>query len=377
VNLSGVDAAGAMASHAGNVAVAGVERGPEGSPAKRQCSAGQLMQPPPEPQADSASILSLLREMRHENNVRSDRIEQRLDAQSKRSVEFEAHMKQQHQALCEEVAGRLEEVSAAQRSEQAESERRYAEVIARIEALERKKQVPPVPVWPDAWQPAGGHDPSTRAGSVASSSRAASTAQHFSLDRDDKFVPQVGWLRGWSPYAKKFSERTGGLTKTDADLLLARVKTVCKDCEWDIICRTSAPNFRNYQISLHIREGVSESRIYDFAKRINELLKSNQVTMNTHNVYFTLEQPVWKRLRNTKLRHIRELLTASLPSGKFEIDWSLGSVWAEREGRDPVHVYASEKKSPVGKFLAGALQGLGIVEADFLTALAGREADDS
>jgi hypothetical protein len=366
-----------MAFHAGNLAVVGVERGPEGSPAKRQCSAGQPMQPPPEPQADSASILSLLREMRHENNVRSDRIEQRLEAQSKRSVEFEAHMKQQHQDLCEEVAGRLDEVRAAQRAEQAESEKRYAEVVARIEALERKKQVPPVPVWPNAWQPAGGHDVSTGAGSAASSSRAASTAQHFSLDRDDKFVPQVGWLRGWSPYAKKFSERTGGLTKSDADLLLARVKTVCKECDWDIICRTSAPNFRNYQISLHIREGVSESRIYDFAKRINELLKSNQVTMNTHNVYFTLEQPVWKRLRNTKLRHIRELLMASLPSGKFEIDWSLGSVWAEREGRDPVHVYASEKKSPVGKFLAGALQGLGIVEADFLTALASREADDS
>jgi hypothetical protein len=321
--------------------------------------------------------MSLLREMRHENSVRSDRIEHRLDAQSKRSVEFEAHMRQQHQDLCEEVAGRLDEVRAAQRAEQAESEKRYAEVVARIEALERKKQVPPVPVWPDAWQPAGGHDVSTGAGSAASSSRAASTAQHFSLDRDDRFIPQVGWLRGWSPYAKKFSERTGGLTKSDADLLVARVKTVCKECEWDIICRTSAPNFRNYQISLHIREGVSESRIYDFAKRINELLKLNQVTMNTRNVYFTLEQPVWKRLRNTKLRHIRELLMASLPNGKFEIDWSLGSIWAEREGRDALHIYASEKKSPVGKFLAGALQGLGIVEADLLTALAAREADDS
>jgi hypothetical protein len=167
------------------------------------------------------------------------------------------------------------------------------------------------------------------------------------------------------------------LTKADADLLLTRVKTACKECDWDIICRTSAPNFRNYQISLHIREGVSESRIYDFAKRINEQLKSSQVTMNTHAVYFTLEQPVWKRLRNTKLRLIRELLLTSLPGGKFEIDWSLGSVWAEREGRDPVHLYASEKKSPVGKFLAGALQGLGIVEADFLTALASREADVS
>jgi hypothetical protein len=337
-----------------------------------------MQQPPPEPQSDSASILSLLKEMRQENSIRADRLESRLDAQSKRSVEFEAHMKQQHQELCDEVAGKFEEVRAAQRAEQTESERRYAEVVARIEALERKKQVPPVPVWPNAWQPAGGHDASTVLGSAASSSRAASTAQFAPLDRDrdDKFVPQVGFLRGWSPYAKKFSERTGGLTKSEADSLLVRVQTVCKDCGWDIICRTSASNFRNYQISLFIREGASEARIYDFAKNINELLKTNQVTMNTRAVYFTLEQPLWKRLRNTKIRHVRDLLASTLPSGKFEIDWSVGSVWAEREGRDALLVYASEKKSPVGKFLAGALQSLGVVEADLLTALASREADD-
>jgi hypothetical protein len=37
---------------------------------------------------------------------------------------------------------------------------------------------------------------------------------------------------------------------------------------------------------------------------------------------------------------------------------------------------ASEKKSPVGKFVVGALQSMGIVEADFLTALAAAEAAD-
>jgi hypothetical protein len=142
------------------------------------------------------------------------------------------------------------------------------------------------------------------------------------------------------------------------------------------VCRSSASSFRTFQITCYIREGTSEARIYGFAKDINVALKANQVTMNTRPVYFSLEQPLWKNQRNIKLRHIRDLLATTMPNGKFETDWSVGSIWMERERHDPLLLYTSEKKSPVGKFVVGVLDRIGIIEAEFLTALAASEAED-
>ena len=62
------------------------------------------------------------------------------------------------------------------------------------------------------------------------------------------FVPQVAYLRGWSPFAKDFSKRVDGTDSDEADSAVAAILQHLPHAVAAMLARHLASSFRNYQI---------------------------------------------------------------------------------------------------------------------------------
>jgi hypothetical protein len=284
---------------------------------------------------------------RREQQESAQRLEHRLQEQNAATATLERTLQAQHQQLQQQqVADRAEAMS------------RFEALEGRIAKLE-KPPVPPVPVFPPAWQPAGGSSTAATSEqhSRASSARPATRAS----DLDDRFIPDVGFLRGWSAFTKNFNDRKDGISREVARDLVERIRTSTRDSvDWSLVCRVSHGSFRNFQVSLFFKDACSENAIYGFARDLNAALKSKGITQNSKAVYFALDQPLWKKLRNAKLRKYKDIFDSIAPGLNIEIDWSAGRLWQEREGSDALLVYSSEKRSEEGRFAEGIFERLHI-----------------
>jgi hypothetical protein len=104
---------------------------------------------------------------------------------------------------------------------------------------------------------------------------------------------------------------------------------------------------------MYFAEGASEHDIYTFTSELNKALKEKRVCENSLQIYFALDQPLWKKQRDLRVRCTREVLADVIPGDTFTIDWATGAVWRERADAEPMLVYMSFKQSSNGAFRDG------------------------
>jgi hypothetical protein len=103
----------------------------------------------------------------------------------------------------------------------------------------------------------------------------------------------------------------------------------------DGIEKWTAGNFRNYQITLRLRDFSCVSDCYDWSKNINDWCKNEGFTIQSKNIYVSLELPAWKRERNRHLRAAEAAVRLHLHGGEaLKIDYSNGTLWLAEGATD-------------------------------------------
>jgi hypothetical protein len=172
---------------------------------------------------------------------------------------------------------------------------------------------------------------------------------------NERWIPTCGFLRGWSPYAANFQDRKGGITKQQAEDLMTKIRACSRGSLWNVVLRHTANSLRNYQIVLHLHPDAHESDIYEFARTLNLSLKTEPIKLNDLQVYFSLDQPLWRKQRNQRLRLLVEVLKHKDPSLDVHIEWGPGFLWHKSEGHEPTLLYTSPKNEIEGSFIDSAL----------------------
>jgi hypothetical protein len=286
--------------------------------------------------------MQFLQDMRREQNERADRLEREVKQQHEFYRQLEATMTRRHDDLEKTLQERHNALEQRLANDREAAEARDAEFEKRLQALEAKRPQAPPLQFPPAWQPDG----STAAGSGRTSAR---SGMH------ERWVPTCGFLRGWSPYSPNFHERKGGITKQQAEELMTKIRACSRGSLWNVVSRHTASSLRNYQIVLHLHPDAHESDIYEFARTLNLSLKTEPIKLNDLQVYFSLDQPLWRKQRNQRLRVLVEVLKRKEPSLEVHIEWGPGFLWHKSEGREPSLLYTSVKNEIEGSFVASAL----------------------
>jgi hypothetical protein len=289
--------------------------------------------------------MQFLQDMRKEQNERADRLEREVRQQYEQHRQFEAAMLSRHESLEKALQDRHTALEQRMASDREAAEARDAEFEKRLQALEaRKPQVAPPPLqFPPAWQPDG----STAAGS----SRHPSARSGL----NERWIPTCGFLRGWSPYAANFQDRKGGISRQEADDLMTKIRACSRGSLWNVVLRHTASSLRNFQIVLHLSPDAHESDLYEFARTLNLALKTEPIKLNDLQVYFSLDQPLWRKQRNQRLRMLCEVLKNKNPALEVHIEWGPGFLWHKSLGSEPLLLYTSGKNEIDGTFIDAVL----------------------
>jgi hypothetical protein len=146
------------------------------------------------------------------------------------------------------------------------------------------------------------------------------------------FVPDRIFVRGWSPFNGDRAKRTG-LSEEEAEQVMSQIVqgvrlkhpnvTACID-KW------SAPYYSNHQVTIFMKSDTPSDRVWDLAKALNEFLKKSTppVTVQGHPVFATVDNPPWKKDRNSGLSRAAEVFVSvcTLPH-ELKKDWSSGELW--------------------------------------------------
>jgi hypothetical protein len=288
--------------------------------------------------------MQFLQDMRREQNERADRLEREVRQQNELHRQFEAAMIRRHDDLEKALMDRHVALETRMASDREAAEARDAEFEKRLQALEARKPLvaPPPLQFPPAWQPDG----STAAGSTRHSARSG---------LNERWIPTCGFLRGWSPYAANFQDRKGGITRQQADDLMVRIRDCSRGSLWNVVLRHTASSLRNFQIVLHLNPDAHESDLYEFARTLNLALKTAPIKLNDLQVYFSLDQPLWRKQRNQRLRLLCEILKHKNPALEVHIEWGPGFLWHKPQDSEPLLLYTSAKHEIEGSFIDAVL----------------------
>jgi hypothetical protein len=150
-----------------------------------------------------------------------------------------------------------------------------------------------------------------------------------------EFVPRLAFLRGFSPWVKDFSQRTGGLSQDDASVVMEQLMSLLPRNLAQPIEKWTAGSFRNYQITLHLHDFARVSDSYEWSKSINDWCKNEGFTIQAKSIYISLEMPAWKRERNRHLRAAEAAARQHLQGGEaLKIDYSNGTLWLAEGASD-------------------------------------------
>jgi hypothetical protein len=216
----------------------------------------------------------------------------------------------------------IETNRAAAAAAEARAEQRHADLEKRIVRLE-------------AGSAAASHSSSTRAPSMPDLGPQGSVGP--AGQEGGPFVPRLAFIRGFSPWVKDFAQRSGGLSQDDACVVMEQLIGSLPRNLANMIERWSAGSFRNYQITLHLKECSRAAEYYDWAKSINTWCKDGGFTIQAKSIYVSLELPAWKRERNRHLRAAESAARLHLQGGEvLKIDYSNGTLWIDGSSTDQV-----------------------------------------
>ena len=142
------------------------------------------------------------------------------------------------------------------------------------------------------------------------------------------FVPQVAYLRGWSPFAKDFSKRVDGIDSDEADSAVAAILQHLPHAVAAMLARHLASSFRNYQIVFFFKPEVTGEDIHKFSAAVNHAQRAHELLIKGKPFFCSVEQPDWKKARNLAMRQAESALlaTASTPLS-LKLDYPSGSIW--------------------------------------------------
>jgi hypothetical protein len=132
------------------------------------------------------------------------------------------------------------------------------------------------------------------------------------------------------------------------------------------IVRFSAPSFRNFQITLTLRDFATPQDSYAWIKSVNDSIKQANLKVAGRDVYVALELPEWKRQRNRAMKRAESSL-ASVSDVALKLDYPNGSIWAtDRE----MQLGYWHKATSAWRWCADGLRVLGIDQSRLEEALA-------
>jgi hypothetical protein len=163
--------------------------------------------------------------------------------------------------------------------------------------------------------------------------------QSHSMNRDEDepvFVPRKLFLRGFCPYGKESSQ---GLS---AMVLVQFWMSVSALLQQDVLQLVmpgdrgvSAPRFRNRQLTIYVADGSPVDAAYVLCRDLNEILKSRNMRLRDREVYFTPDQPAWKKRRNYVLKSAEVWVLEHMPALPVKTDWPAGRLWRDEAPNVP------------------------------------------
>ena len=156
----------------------------------------------------------------------------------------------------------------------------------------------------------------------------ASSGGSAKLPRAATFVPQVAYLRGWSPFAKDFSKRVDGIDSDEADSAVAAILQHLPQAVAAMLARHLASSFRNYQIVFFFKPEVSGEDIHKFSAAVNNAQRTHELLIKGKPFFCQVEQPDWKKARNLAMRQAEAAIVATASSPlSLKLDYPSGSIW--------------------------------------------------
>jgi hypothetical protein len=154
---------------------------------------------------------------------------------------------------------------------------------------------------------------------------------HMHRDEDEPvFVPRKLFLRGFCPYGKESSQ---GLS---AMALMQFWMSVCPLLQHDVQQLVmagdrgvSAPRFRNRQLTIYVADGSPVDAAYVLCRDLNEIVKARNMRLRDREVYFTPDQPAWKKRRNYVLKSAEVWVHEHMPTLLVKTDWPAGRLWRD------------------------------------------------
>ena len=142
-------------------------------------------------------------------------------------------------------------------------------------------------------------------------------------------------MKGWCHFGREANE---GLKEQDAVNMCTKILSLLPDCSRSLLEleRIQAPYFRNRQVTIQINEHAADNSAYMLCQEINEIIKSNNIHVNTRPVYAVGDSPQWKKTRNAALAKARSAVESELMIDggavvAMTMDWPAGQLWGEHQ----------------------------------------------
>ena len=131
----------------------------------------------------------------------------------------------------------------------------------------------------------------------------------------------------------KDKSKRQGISEVEASNVSDKILEVLSPELRRCIARTSAPYFRNFQISCDIK-GLDENEMYNLARQIGDLCRDRNIRVRGALVFAAVEQPDWKRTRNRIMRTAEFALVKLIPGleGNLKLDWAAGMIYSLPQG---------------------------------------------
>ena len=170
----------------------------------------------------------------------------------------------------------------------------------------------------------------------ANQSFAAPSEPRFkSAEPEGRFIARRLFLKGWCHFGR---EATEGLKEQDAVNMCTKILSLLPVGSRSLLelDRIQAPYFRNRQVTIQINEHAADNSAYTLCQEINEIIKSNNIHVNTRPVYAVGDSPQWKKTRNAALAKARSAVESELMIDggavvAMTMDWPAGQLWGEHQ----------------------------------------------